>query len=90
MFRDEDDKMKKTLLHYAAELGVLLVTKTLVKKCPGLLVAVTERQLTPQKKRAMLPVELALNAENDEVAVYLIRTVWHEKYLKDVFVIAIS
>ncbi|XP_066015450.1 uncharacterized protein [Pocillopora verrucosa] len=79
VFRDKDDKMKKTLLHYAAELGFLLVTKTLVKKCPGLLVAVTERQLTPQKKRAMLPVELALNAENDEVAAYLIRTVWHEK-----------
>ena len=53
-FRDETVKTKKTLLHYAAELGFLHVTKTLVKKCPVLL--------------ALLSGELALLAENDEVA----------------------
>ena len=34
IFRDEDDKTRKTLLHYASELGFLQVTQTLVKKCP--------------------------------------------------------
>ena len=28
----------------------------------------------------MLPVELALVAEKDEVAAYLIRIMWHERY----------
>nr|XP_058957050.1 transient receptor potential cation channel subfamily A member 1-like [Pocillopora verrucosa] len=79
VYKDEGDKRKKTLLHYAAELGFLLVTKTLVKKCPGLLAAKTELQLVPEKKSAMLPVEMAVNAENDEVAAYLIRTMWHDR-----------
>nr|XP_058966812.1 transient receptor potential cation channel subfamily A member 1-like [Pocillopora verrucosa] len=78
LFKDEEDKTKKTLLHFAAEVGLLQITKTLLKKCPGLLDATTELQIIPKKKRAMLPVELALNAENDEVAAYLIRAMWHE------------
>lgn len=69
-FRDIEDKTKKTLMHYAAELGFLHVTKTLVKKCPGLLALKTKAQLKPKKKRGLLPVELALIAENDEVAAY--------------------
>ena len=81
MFIDEDDKTKKTLLHYAAELGLLHVTKTLVKKCPGLFVLKTKAQVKPVKKRALLPVELALVAENDEVAAYLIRMMWHDRYI---------
>ena len=80
MFRDKEDKTKKTLLHYAAELGFLHVTKTLVEKCPGLVALMTEDQLEPERKRAMLPVELALVAENDDVAAYLIRMMWHERY----------
>lgn len=78
-FRDVDDKTGKTLLHYAAQLGFLHVTKTLVKKCPGLLALKTKAQLKPEKKRAMLPIELALIAENDEVAAYMIRMMWHER-----------
>ena len=31
-FRDKEDKIKRTLMHYAAELGFLDVAKTLVKK----------------------------------------------------------
>ena len=58
VYKDEEDKTKKTLLHYAAELGFLQVTKTLVKKCPGLLAAKTELQLVAEKKSAMLPVEM--------------------------------
>ena len=77
-FRDEEDKTKKTLMHYAAELDFLHVTKTLVKKCPCLLALETETQLKPEK-RALLPVELALTMENDDVAAYLIRMMWHEK-----------
>ncbi|XP_022799937.1 transient receptor potential cation channel subfamily A member 1-like [Stylophora pistillata] len=77
LFKDENET-KKTLLHYSAEAGFLQITKTLLKKCPGLLEAATERQLIPKKKRAMLPVELALNAENDEVAAYLVRAMRHE------------
>lgn len=79
-FRDVDDKTGKTLLHYAAQLGFLHVTKALVKKCPGLLALKTKAQLKPEKKRAMLPIELALIAENDEVAAYMIRMMWHERY----------
>ena len=78
-FRDEEDKMKKTLLHYAAEFDFLQVTKTLVKKCPGLVALKTKAQLQPEKKRGLLPVELALIAENDDVAAYLIRMMWHER-----------
>ena len=76
--RDNEDKTKKTLMHYAAEFDFLHVTKTLVKKCPGLLALETETQLKPEK-RGLLPVELALTMENDDVAAYLIRTMWHEK-----------
>lgn len=75
-FRDEEDKTKKTLLHYAAELGFLHVTKTLLKKCPGLLAVKTKEA---KKMRMLLPVELALAAEKDEVAAYLIRMMWHER-----------
>lgn len=78
-FRDEEEKTKKTLLHYAAELGFLYVTKTIVKKCPGLVALKTKAQLQPEKKRGLLPVELALIAENDDVAAYLIRMMWHER-----------
>ena len=80
-FRDEDDKTKKTLLHYAAELGFLHVTKTLVRKCPGLLLVMTREQLQPEKKRCLLPVELALLAENDDLAAYLIRVTSHDRYI---------
>ena len=76
-FRDVNDKAKKTLLHYAAELGFLNVSKTLVNKCPVLLTLKTEYA---KDKRSMLPVELALVAEKDEVAAYLIRIMWHERY----------
>ena len=78
-FRDEEDKTNRTLLHYAAEVNFLLVTKTLVKKCPGLLALKTKAQLRPEKKRALLPVELALMADNDDEAAYLIRMMWHER-----------
>ena len=75
-FRDEEDKTRKTLLHYASELGFLLVCKTLVQKYPVLLNLQTEEV---RKIRTMLPVELALVAENDEVSAYLIRMMWHER-----------
>ena len=67
-------------MHYAAELGFLQVTKTLVKKCPLLLALKTKDQQKPVEKRAMLPVELAIAAENDDVAAFLIRVMWHERY----------
>ena len=81
IFIDEEDKTKKTLLHYAAELGFLLVTKTLVKKCPGLLYLKTKGQIKPERKRALLPIEVALVAENDDVAAHLIRIMQHERYV---------
>lgn len=49
-FQDEDDETRKSLMHYAAELGFLQVTKTLARKCPLLLTIMTEDQLTPIKK----------------------------------------
>lgn len=51
-FRDKEDKTKKTLMHYAAELGFLDVTKTLAKKCPWLLTVATK---APLKKRGLIP-----------------------------------
>nr|XP_058963288.1 transient receptor potential cation channel subfamily A member 1-like [Pocillopora verrucosa] len=78
-FRDTGVKAEKTLMHYAAELGFLHVTKTLVKKCPLLLTMTTEDQRKPVKKRAMLPVELAIEAEKDDVAAYLIRVMWYKR-----------
>ena len=77
-FIDKEDKMERTLLHYAAELGFLNVTKTLVKKCPSLLAAFSKSQLRP-RKRAMLPVEFALIGESDEVAAYLIRMMQYDR-----------
>ena len=82
MFRDEEDKTKRTLLHYAAELDFLQVTQTLVKKCPFLLAVKTKGQLEPVSKRAALPVELAIQAEKDEVAAYLIRMMWHDRLVQ--------
>ena len=80
-FRDEEDTTKKTLMHYAAEFNFLHVTKTLVKKCPGLLDLKTKAQRKPEKKRGLLPVEVALTMENDDVAAYLIRMMWHGRYM---------
>ncbi|XP_022809423.1 transient receptor potential cation channel subfamily V member 5-like [Stylophora pistillata] len=76
-FRDTVDKTKKTLMHYAAEHGFLHVTKTLARKLPLLLSMTTEDVQKPVKKRAMLPVELAIASENDDVAAFLVRVMWH-------------
>lgn len=48
----------------------------LVKKCPALLGVKTK---VHKKRRALLPVEVALVTENDEVAAYLIRAMWIDK-----------
>nr|XP_058942043.1 uncharacterized protein LOC131770347 [Pocillopora verrucosa] len=70
-FRDKTDRRKKTLLHYAAELGFLHVTKTLVKRYPLLL---SMKTVEPVKtKRGLVPLDLALLAENDNVAAYLVQ-----------------
>lgn len=42
----------------------------------------TKGQLEPVKKRAALPVELAIEAEKDEVAAYLIRMMWHDRLVQ--------
>lgn len=78
-FRDKEDKIKRTLIHYVAELGFLDVAKTLVKKCPLLLGLRTAEQVEPEKIRRLLPAEVALVADNDEMAAYLIRMMWHER-----------
>ncbi|PFX14915.1 hypothetical protein AWC38_SpisGene20899 [Stylophora pistillata] len=74
--RDKGDKTKKTLMHYAAELGFLDVTKTLAKKCPWLLTVATK---APLNNIGLMPVEIALEAENDDVTAYLIRLMYHER-----------
>ena len=79
VFQDEYDKTRKTLMHYATELGFLHVTKTLVRKHPQLMTMTTEDQLEPVKKRAMLPVELAMEGEKDNVAAFFIRVMSHER-----------
>ena len=66
-------------MHYATELGFLHVTKTLVRKHPQLMTMTTEDQWEPVKKRAMLPVELAMEGEKDNVAAFLIRVMSHER-----------
>ncbi|CAH3156925.1 unnamed protein product [Pocillopora meandrina] len=54
------------------------VAKTLVKKCPLFLGLRTAEQVEPEKIRRLLPAEVALVADNDEMAAYLIRMMWHE------------
>lgn len=76
-FRDMNDKTKRTLLHYAPELGFLKVAKTLVNKCPLLLSMETKQ---PRTTKLMFPV--ALLAEKDEVVAYLIRMMWYERYIE--------
>lgn len=82
VFQDEYDKTRKTLMHYAAELGFLHVTKTLVRKHPQLMTMTTDDQLEPVKKRAMLLVELAMEGEKDNVVAFLIRVMSHESIQK--------
>ena len=54
------------------------MTKSLVRKCPGLMGLKTKAILKPEKKRGLLPVEIALAKEkNDDVAAYLIRQMSH-------------
>ena len=77
-FRDKTDRRKKTLLHYAAELGFLHVTKTLVKRYPLLLSMMTVEPI--KTKRGLLPLDLALVAENDNVAAYLVQMMHLERY----------
>ncbi|XP_066015528.1 uncharacterized protein [Pocillopora verrucosa] len=79
MFRDRGQKSRKTLMHYAAELGFLHVTKTLVKKCPGLLAVMTREPY--REKQGLLPVELALLTQNDDLAAYLIQLMSHNRFL---------
>ena len=68
VFQDEYDKTRKTLMHYAAE------------KHPQLMTMTTDDQLAePVKKRAMLPVELAMEGEKDNEAAFLIRVMSHER-----------
>ena len=76
-FRDKSEKDHKTLLHYTAELNFLHVTKSLVRKCPGLIALKTKATLKPVKQRGLLPVEIALMKENDDVAAFLIRQMSH-------------
>lgn len=78
VLRDEKDIAKKTLLHYAAELGFLHVTKTLVKRYPLLLSMKTVEPI--KTKRGLLPLDLALVAENDNVAAYLVQMMHLERY----------
>lgn len=84
-FRDKEDRFNRTLMHYAVEHGFLDVTKTLAKKCPLLLALQTTEQIEPKKIKCLLPVEVALLAEKDDVASYLIRMMWHERYTQKLF-----
>ena len=72
-------------MHYAVEHGFLDVTKTLAKKCPLLLALQTTEQIESKKIKCLLPVEVALLAEKDDVASYLIRMMWHERYIQKLF-----
>ena len=75
---DKSEK-EKNLLHFAAELNFVSVSRSLVRKCPGLLGLKTKAQLKPEKKRALLPVDVAIMNENDDTAAFLIRQMAHER-----------
>ncbi|XP_031558821.1 transient receptor potential cation channel subfamily A member 1-like [Actinia tenebrosa] len=83
-FRDQTEEDEKTLLHYVAEQNFYHIARTLIRFCPGLLALKTEAVLTPVKKRALLPVEVALNKNNDEVAAVMLRHMSHER-VQDMF-----
>lgn len=78
-FRDQSIQTEMTLLHYAAEQNFFHVAHTLIQHCPGLLALKTEASLSPVKQRALLPVEIALNRENDEVASVMVKHMSHER-----------
>ncbi|XP_020892574.1 transient receptor potential cation channel subfamily A member 1 [Exaiptasia diaphana] len=77
-FRDESEKTKKTLLHYAAERNFYHLARTLIEYCPGLL-ALKTAAIVSEKKRELLPVEIALDKENDEAAAVMLRHMSHER-----------
>jgi hypothetical protein len=81
IFRDKTEKDEKTLLHYAAEQNFYHVARTLIRFCPGLLALKTKPILAPERKPALLPVEIALNENKDEVAAVMLRHMSHERYI---------
>ena len=66
---EEEDPLRHTLLHVAAEQNFLHVTKHLVEHYPGLMYMETEED---GDGRTFLPVELALLNFKDETSAYLI------------------
>jgi len=78
-FRDQSIPTEMTLLHYAAEQNFFHLARTLIKHCPGLLALKTEALLSPIRQRALLPLEIALNKENDEVASVMLKHMNHER-----------
>ncbi|XP_066015274.1 transient receptor potential cation channel subfamily V member 4-like isoform X3 [Pocillopora verrucosa] len=49
------------------------------KENPEKLAGLEQKTKQAKKKRALFSVELALLAENDEVAAYLVRSMWHKR-----------
>ncbi|PFX11701.1 hypothetical protein AWC38_SpisGene24471, partial [Stylophora pistillata] len=66
-FRDKEDRMNRTLMHYAVEHGFLDVTKILAKKCPLLLALQTTEQIEPKKMKCLLPVESLFSWRPDDI-----------------------
>jgi len=79
-FRDYSNPLGMTLLHYAAEQNFFHLARTLIKYCPGLLALKTEAIVsTTPPKRGLLPVEIALEKEKDEVASVILSNMYNER-----------
>lgn len=82
IFRDKSINTELTLLHYAAEQNFFHLARTLIQYCPGLLALKSEAMLSPVRQRGRLPVEIALDKENDEAAAVMLKHMSHERYCR--------
>ena len=73
-FRVKENASKPTLLHLAAVQNFLQVARCLVNRYPGLLYLKTR-----EKKKSVLPVELALRERKDDTAAYLISQMKYDR-----------
>ena len=75
----KEDKLRPTLLHFAAENNLLHVVKSLLGHYPGLLYLRTKEDEADRRRSKRLPVELALLAHKDETAAFLISQMKHDR-----------
>ena len=77
VYKDEE-KIKKTLLHLAAEENLVILADGLIKRFPMLLYI--DSRGGPRDKPNRVPLEIAMLEFNDDVASELIKNMNHDRY----------